>query len=140
MRHLVLHFPLLHARALALVFSFGLVMLTPALGLADREAAPGQIMLLSDEIFGNSVNVTRPSSGGGNGNNRSGLGDGTNPGQGSGTANSPNQGTDNPSASGGDSKKGGKKGGKSTTAGKPKARAKKAKAPGKAASGGPAEG
>ncbi len=34
--------------------------------------------------------------GGGNSNNRSGLGDGTNPGKGGGTANSPNQGTNNP--------------------------------------------
>ncbi len=87
------------SRALALACSFGLVMLTPALSLADQESAPGQIMLLSDEIFGNSANVTRPSDGGGN-NNRSGLGDGTNPGQGGGTDNSTNDGTLNPKVSG----------------------------------------
>ncbi len=86
------------SRALALVCSFGLVMLTPALGLADREANSGEVLLLSDEIFGNSVNVTRPSSGGSS-NNRSGLGDGTNPNQGSGTSHGPNAGTLNPNAS-----------------------------------------
>ena len=38
----------------------------------------------------------QPTDASGNDKNRSGLGDGTNPGQGSGTANSPNEGTDNP--------------------------------------------
>ena len=42
---------------------------------ADRTTSPGEVILLSDEIFGNSVNVTRPS-------------DGTAPSEGSGSGNS----------------------------------------------------
>jgi len=84
-------------RILIVLLALGLA--SPALG--DWETAPGQIVLLSDEIFGNSVNVTRPSdSAPGNDKNKSGMGDSTNPGQGSGIANSPNEGTDNPNNSG----------------------------------------
>lgn len=84
-----------------LIVLLALALASPA--LADWETAPGQIVLLSDEIFGNSVNVTRPSDSAavsGNDKNKSGMGDATNPGQGSGTANSPNEGTDNPNDSG----------------------------------------
>lgn len=94
------------SRALLLSFGFALLLITPGISMADREANPGEVLLISDEIFGHSVNVTRPSSGGGvddpggNSNNRSGLGDGTNLGQGSGKYNSPNEGTDNPNQSG----------------------------------------
>jgi hypothetical protein len=54
-----------------------MVLLTAGISAADRETLPGEVLLLSDEIFGNSV-------------------DATNPNQGSGTGNAPNEGTDNP--------------------------------------------
>ncbi len=71
---------------------------------ADRISAPGEILLLSDEIFGNSVNVTRPSdgtapsegSGGGDINSRSGFGDDSNPADASTNGQSGNPATDNP--------------------------------------------
>ncbi len=117
-------------RPLVLALGFTLVLLTAGISAADREVLPGEVLLLSDEIFGNSAEITRPSgpsgsgnppaggggdgdsdsssdsgdgvvsSGGGNDKNKSGLGDGSNPGQGSGTSNSPNEGTDNPNNSG----------------------------------------
>ena len=121
-------------RPLVLALGFSLVLLTAGISAADRETLPGEVLLLSDEIFGNSAEITRPSGpsgsgsppaggggdsdsgdsdsgdsdsgdgvvsgGGGNDKNKSGLDDGSNPGQGSGTANSPNEGTDNPNNSG----------------------------------------
>ncbi len=83
-------------RPLVLALGFALVLLTAGISAADREVLPGEVLLLSDEIFGNSADITRPSAAGPADNNRSGLGDGTNPGQGDGTGNSPNEGTDNP--------------------------------------------
>ena len=82
-----------------LALGFALVLLTAGISAADREVLPGEVLLLSDEIFGNSAEITRPGDGG-NDKNKSGLGDGTNPGQGDGTYNSPNEGTDNPNNAG----------------------------------------
>jgi hypothetical protein len=82
--------------AVLLALAFAVALIAPGISAADREAAPGEILLLSDEIFGNSVEVTRPSDGNGNDKNRSGLGDGTNPGEGDGRENTTNQGKDNP--------------------------------------------
>ncbi len=81
-----------------------MVMGLAASAAADRISAPGEILLVSDEIFGNSVNVTRPSdgtapsegSGDGNDNSRSGFGDDSNPASASDNGNSNNQGTNNP--------------------------------------------
>lgn len=107
------------AGAVLLALAFALALIAPGISAADREAAPGEVLLLSDEIFGNSVEVTRPGaggggdepadSGGGNDKNRSGLGDGTNPGQGDGRDNAVNEGTDNPNNAGSNGNKGGKK-------------------------------
>ena len=90
-------------RPLVLALGFSLVLLTAGISAADREVLPGEVLLLSDEIFGNSAEITRPGDGG-NDKNKSGLGDGSNPGQGSGTGNSPNEGTDNPNNAGGGGK------------------------------------
>jgi hypothetical protein len=99
------------AGAVLLALAFALALIAPGISAADREAGPGEVLLLSDEIFGNSVEVTRPGDGenGGNDNNRSGLGDGTNPGQGDGRDNTVNDGTDNPGGSDSNENKGGKK-------------------------------
>ncbi|MCH6563888.1 MAG: hypothetical protein IH800_15865 [Myxococcales bacterium] len=83
-------------RPLVLALGFTLVLLTAGISAADREVLPGEVLLLSDEIFGNSAEITRPSAAGPADNNRSGLGDETNPGQASGSNNSTNYGTDNP--------------------------------------------
>ena len=85
----------------AAVLSFSLVLLAPGTSAADRLVNSGEILLLSDEILGNSVEIER-AGGGAPPGNHSGLGDGSNPGQGSGISNSPNEGTDNPSQYNGD--------------------------------------
>ena len=90
-------------RPLVLALGFSLVLLTAGISAADREVLPGEVLLLSDEIFGNSADITRPSDPSPGDNNLSGLSDGTNPNQGSGTGNAPNQGTDNPNNAGGGS-------------------------------------
>ena len=84
------------AGAVLLVLAFALALIAPGISAADREAGPGEVLLLSDEIFGNSVEVTRPSDGNPNDKNRSGLSDTTNPGVGDGIDNATNTGTDNP--------------------------------------------
>ena len=118
------HYNLMCLLALGIAVCLG----APQPAQADTKAKSGQILVISDEIRGDSVNVRRPESDGGspssapaaqaapaapvddgdvvesgspagNDRNRSGLGDGTNPGQGSGRENSPNEGTDNPAAS-----------------------------------------
>ena len=76
---------------------------------ADRIVNSNEAIILSDDIYKRTTEVihaggagAQPDAGGappprgGNDDNRSGLGDGTNPGQGDGRDNSPNQGTDNP--------------------------------------------
>ncbi len=83
-------------RPLVLALGFSMVLLTAGISAADREVLPGEVLLLSDEIFGNSAEITRPSDPSPGDNNLSGLGDGTNPNQGSGTSSAPNTGTDNP--------------------------------------------
>ncbi len=44
----------------AAVLSFSLVLLAPGTSAADRKAGAGEILLLSDEILGNSVEIERP--------------------------------------------------------------------------------
>ncbi len=103
---------------LLIAFALALALLIPGISAADRESNPGEVLNISDEIFGRSVSVTRggragttgnPHSDGGtddasasagpgpgNDENRSGLGDDTIPTDADGTDNSPNEGTDNP--------------------------------------------
>ena len=89
-------------RMLALICLMVMGLAAPV--AADRISAPGEVLLVSDEIFGNSVNVIRPSdgtapsegSGDGNDNSRSGFGDDSNPADASAHGKSKNQGTDNP--------------------------------------------
>ena len=83
-------------RPLVLALGFALALLTAGISAADREVLPGEVLFLSDEIFGNSADITQPSDPSPGAKNKSGMSDGTNPNQGSGTGNSPNQGTDNP--------------------------------------------
>ena len=40
--------------------SLGLILLAPSTSLADRQVDAGTILLLSDEILGNSVEIERP--------------------------------------------------------------------------------
>jgi hypothetical protein len=61
---------------------------------ADTEANAATVVVISDDIMDKTTNVARPGDDGGNDNNRSGLGDDTNPGEGTGTGT--NDGTDNP--------------------------------------------
>lgn len=61
---------------------------------ADTEVNANVVVVVSDDIMKRTTDVAR--AGDGNDNNKSGLGDGTNPNQGGGTGNSPNKGTDNP--------------------------------------------
>jgi hypothetical protein len=76
---------------------------------ADTEANAAVVVVVSDDIMDKTTNIARPGDGagpaaaggdgeegGGSGDNLSGLGDDTNPGEGTGTGNSPNEGTDNP--------------------------------------------
>ena len=79
--------------AAMLSLSFAIIVL-PNVSAADRPAGAGEVLIISDEIVGNSVNVVRPSAPGAE--NKSGLGDGTNPNQGAGTANAPTGGKNNP--------------------------------------------
>ncbi len=86
----------------AAVVSFAITLSIPGVLFADTTAYAGQILLISDEISGNSVDVDRPSGGdavadAGNGNGNNGHGnnldgvDSSNPGQGGG---GPNGGVD----------------------------------------------
>ncbi len=54
-------------RPLVLALGFALVLLTAGISAADREVLPGEVLLLSDEIFGNSAEITRPSGPSGSG-------------------------------------------------------------------------
>ncbi len=63
---------------------------------ADTEVNANVVVVVSDDIMKKTTDVARAGDGDGNDNNKSGLGDGTNPNQGGGTGNSPNEGTDNP--------------------------------------------
>ena len=91
-------------RAVLLSAALALLGATPA--LADRTVDASQPVVISDDVYNTITSVTSAASGGSGGksNNKSGLGDGTNPGKGSGTSNSPNEGTDNPNQSGGKGK------------------------------------
>ena len=44
----------------AAMLSFSLVLLSPSTSAADRQVTSGEILLLSDEILGNSVEIERP--------------------------------------------------------------------------------
>ena len=44
----------------AAVLSFSLVLLAPGTSSADRQVSSAEILLLSDEILGNSVEIERP--------------------------------------------------------------------------------
>ena len=122
----------------AVVLSFSLVLLAPGTSSADKQVNARVILLISDEILGNSVEIERPdgappianlppgvtspglpgpadpnptladgpddgddsdrvASHDGNDKNRSGFGDGSNPGLNSDNNNSGNDGYDNPS-------------------------------------------
>ncbi len=54
-------------RPLVLALGFALALLTAGISAADREVLPGEVLLLSDEIFGNSAEITRPSGPSGSG-------------------------------------------------------------------------
>ncbi len=88
-------------RAVLLSAALALLGATPA--LADRTVDASQPVVISDDVYNTITSVTSAATGGSE-NNKSGLGDGTNPGKGSGTSNSPNEGTDNPNQSGGKGK------------------------------------
>ncbi len=69
--------------------ALAIVLFLPGVPSADTEANSGQVLLISDEINGNSVDVDRPSDGNGNnghGNNADGV-DSSNPGAGDGGPN-----------------------------------------------------
>ncbi len=109
--------------AAAAVLTFSLVLLLPGTSSADKQVNAGVILVISDEIFGRSVEIERvdggappggtlPGSGPtvgddptlasgddptGNDKNRSGLGDDSTPGLESDNNNSENDGYDNPS-------------------------------------------
>ncbi len=72
----------------AAVVSFAITLSLPGVLFADTPAYAGQILLISDEINGNSAEVYRLGAGGGNGNNGHGNNmdgvDVSNPGQGDG--------------------------------------------------------
>ncbi len=100
--------------ALLLLATFAFVTVFAGDTRADRPADASQIIILSDDIYKRSTRVTHSGDGddgggdpggagtGGSGNddNRSGLGDDTNPGQVDGRGNSPNEGTNNPNQAG----------------------------------------
>ena len=81
----------------AAAFLVGALAIMPAApASADQVANSGHILLISDEINGNSVSVTRPDGSAPSDVNLSGLSDGTNPNQGkadgnNGGKNNPNQ-------------------------------------------------
>ncbi len=104
------------------LLSLSLVLLAPGASAADQKVNSAHILILSDEIFGRSVEIERigavlPGTGEPGGgplalsdpdagtdgefavgeNSRSGMGDGTTPGLGDGMEHSPNGGTANPS-------------------------------------------
>ena len=74
----------------ATLMALAITLFLPGVPSADTEANSGQVLLISDEINGNSVDVDRASAaGGGNnghGNNTDGV-DSSNPGQGGGGPN-----------------------------------------------------
>ena len=103
------------------LLSLSLILLAPGTSAADQEVSSAHILILSDEIFGRSVEIerigaVRPGTGEPGGgllalsdpnagtddefavgeNSRSGMGDGTTPGLGDGMEHSPNGGTANP--------------------------------------------
>ena len=103
------------------LLSLSLILLVPGASAADQEVSSAHILILSDEIFGRSVEIerigaVRPGTGEPGGgslalsdpnagtdgefsvgeNSRSGMGDGTTPGLGDGMEHSPNGGTANP--------------------------------------------
>ena len=103
------------------LLSLSLILLAPGTSAADRMVNSEHILILSDEIFGRSVEIERigavlPDTGDPGGgslplsdpdagtdgefvvgeNSRSGMGDGTTPGLGDGMGHSPNGGTANP--------------------------------------------
>ena len=79
----------------AMLLSAALAFLVATPALAGRTVDASEPVVVSDDVYNTLTSVTSASSGG-NSDNRSGLGDDTNPGDGSGTSNSPNEGTDNP--------------------------------------------
>ncbi len=97
----------------AAVVSFAITLSLPGVLFADTPAHAGQILLISDEISGNSVDVDRPSGGdavadagngnNGHGNNLDGV-DSSNPSQGGGGPNGmddPSGGVDDEAGGGG---------------------------------------
>lgn len=80
-----------------------LCLVLPAPVQADRVVNANEPIVISDDITDMTQPVVSASffNGDGNDNNRSGLGDDTNPGQGGGTDNVVNDGTDNPNESDG---------------------------------------
>ena len=103
------------------IAALALLAAGPALA-ADRVVNAGEPVVISDDVLKRTTEVvSAANASAGDSNNRSGLGDGTNPGQGSGTSNSPNEGTDNPNnaGGGGDSSGSGSNGGGGKGGGKP---------------------
>ncbi len=72
----------------------------PGLAAADYVVGSGEPIVISDDVFDRTTSVISltggPSAGGPSSDNKSGLGDGTNPNQGGGTSNAKNTGSDNP--------------------------------------------
>ena len=81
--------------AAVLSLSFAMIVL-PNVSAADRLGGAGEVLIVSDEIHGHSLNVVRADGSAPNDGNQSGLGDGSNPGQGDGTGNAKNSGNNNP--------------------------------------------
>ncbi len=52
---------------LTAALGLSLALLLPNVSLADRTTNAGEVLIISDEIFGNSLDVTRPGGGGGGG-------------------------------------------------------------------------
>ncbi len=48
-------------RLLLFSFALALALLVPGISAADRESNPGEVLMLSDELFGRSVGITRGS-------------------------------------------------------------------------------
>ena len=84
---------------LALV-AVAILAFAPGLAAADYVVGSGEPVVISDDVFDRTTTVISltggPGSDGGSSNNKSGLGDGSNPNQGGGTSNAKNTGTDNP--------------------------------------------
>ena len=82
---------MLQLRTISLALVAGLVLVGPGAALADRSASGGEILVISDEIWGRSVDVEREDAGSGksnngHGNNADGV-DSSNPGKGNGGPN-----------------------------------------------------